>query len=168
MSLKLSFTKVNLLSFSRKPAAGSAKFSAAATKKVSDAMGWSEFGDTFKSVQPTGMLAASLVELTPTDDKLAKQALELNASTVRDFELVRVQVKKGKTANKNPTFKTELHFVVDFSDPNGARKLETYMLSAGESILKVTYEKQAELELEPTEPEPLTEEQKKRAAGKDE
>lgn len=170
MPQKLSFSKVTLLSFNRKVEHGTARFSAAPTKAVSKAMDWSDLPDSYKSAQPTGMLAASLAELTPSDSALAKHALELSVSTVRDFEFVKIQVKKGKTATKAPTFRTELHFAVDFIDPNGARKLEAYMQVAGESTLRVTYEKQAELDLtaEGGEQMELDDRAKRRAAGEDE
>ena len=162
---------MTLLSFSRKVEHGTARFSAAPSKAVSKAMDWSELPDSFKSAQPSGMLAASVAELIPSGAGLEKHALELAVTTVRDFEFVKIQVKKGKTANKAPTFKTELHFAVDFVDTNGARKLEAYMQVAGESTLRVTYEKQAELDLGPDSfdgaPE-LDDKQRARAAGKDE
>ena len=168
MPLKLSFSKVALVNFSRKAEHGMARFSAVPTKTVAKAMGWGDFPDWCKSSQPAGTLTASIAELIPAQDELKKQAIELSITTVRDFEIIKTQVKKGKTANKAPSFKTELHFAVDFTDPNGARKLEAYMQAAGESTLRVTYEKQAELELEPDLGVSMDDIQKRRAAGEEE
>jgi hypothetical protein len=149
MSQKVTFSKVTLLSFSRKVEHGTAKFSAMPSKAVSKSMGWGDFPEWQKSGQPEGMLAASLAELMPSDSALAKHSIELAVSSVRDFELVRLQSNKGKSSKKVRATKTELHFSMDFSDPTGARKLEEYMQVAGESTLRVTYEKQAELDLTP-------------------
>lgn len=144
MSLKLNFSKVQLLSFSRKPSEGTIKVSCAPTKTVSKALGWDEVPEWQKSACPVGGLAASIVEFTPANSDQAKHAIEITASSVRDFEFVRVQVKKGKTANKAPTYKLELHCAIDFSDPAGAKKLEAYMQTIGESTMRVTYERAAE------------------------
>jgi hypothetical protein len=84
----------------------------------------------------------------PGKSELQKHAFQLEgAGKVRNFEFVRVQVKKGKSAAKSPTFRTELHCAIDFTDANrGGAKLEAYMQSVDESSMKVTYEKVAEQE----------------------
>ncbi len=145
--LKLSFSKVIILSVLRKPQIGTLKISCTPTKAVQKAMGWGDAPDWQKSSSPTGKLVTSIVEFTPNHPDLAKQAFELQgAGAVRDFEFVRTQIKKGKSAAKAPSYKTELLCAVDFSDANGARKLEAYMQAVGESTMKVTYEKAAEQE----------------------
>jgi len=150
MSLKLTFSKVSILSFSRKPESGCIKLSCAPSKPVLKRMGWADFPEQFKSGQPEGKLAASLIEFTPSDSTRSKFAFDLSpAGAVRDFEFVRTQIKQGKSANKAPSYRTELHCSVDFTDEQGARKLEAYMQTVLESSMTVTYEpeaKQAELD----------------------
>ena len=171
MPLKLNLTKSNLISFTRKPTGGHAKFSSAPTAHISNAMGWTEFGETYKSISATGMLAASSSEFEPKEPDLAKHAFELvPVSTVRDFELIRIQIKKGKSASKNPKFRKELHYVIDFIDPKGAEKLERAIQCGGTDwTLKVSYEPEAVQEEMPLEDkqEVLTDIQKRRAAGKE-
>lgn len=150
MSLKLTFSKVSILSFSRKAESGCIKLSCAPSKPVLKRMGWADFPEAFKSGQPEGKLAASLIEFTPSDSTQSKHAFDLSpAGMVRDFEFVRTQIKKGKSANKSPSYRTELHCSVDFTDEQGARKLEQYMSAVMDSTMLVTYEpeaKQAELD----------------------
>lgn len=97
-----------------------------------------------KSATPTGELAASICEFTPKHPDQAEHAIELATTRVRDFELIRTQIKNGKTAKKAPAYKTELHCSIDFTDESGARKLEAYIQSVPESTMKVTYERKAE------------------------
>ncbi len=145
MSQKLTFQKVSILSFSRKPESGSIKLSCAPSKPVMKRMGWADFPEAFKSGQPEGKLSASLIEFTPSDSTQSKHAFDLSpAGAVRDFEFVRTQIKKGKSANKAPSYRTELHCSVDFSDQAGAKKLEQYMTAVMESSMVVTYEPAAE------------------------
>ncbi len=152
MSLKLTFSKVAVLSFSRTPESGTIKLSCAPSKPVLKRMGWSDFPETFKSGQPEGKLAATICEFTPSDSTQSKHAFELIALAVRNFEFVRIQVKKGKSANKAPSYRTELHCSVDFNDQEGARKLEDYMRKVIDSSMTVTYDPepvQAEMDLKP-------------------
>lgn len=155
MSLKLTFTKVSILSFSRKPESGCIKLSCAPSVAIAKALSWGEtdakgnftpadFPQWQKSATPTGQLAASICEFTPKHADQAKHAIELKTSSVRGFELIRTQIKNGKTAKKSPAFKTELHFAIDFTDESGARMLEAYIQIVPESTLKVSYERQAE------------------------
>jgi hypothetical protein len=144
MPQKLNFTKTNLLSFTRVVSGGSAKFSAAPSKAVCRILEWTDFPEGYKTAQPNGApLKASSVELTPSEGDLAKHGV----CSVRDFQFVRTQIKKGKAANQVPTFKTELKFTVDFYDANGARQLEQYFqCGASSGTLRVTYERQPEQE----------------------
>lgn len=147
MSLKLTFSKVAILSFSRKSESGTVKVSCAPSKPVLKRMNWEDFPTWQKSGQPEGKLAASVVEFTPSDSTQSKFAFELaGAGAVRDFEFVRTQIKKGKSANKSVAYKTELHCSVDFTDAQGARKIEQYMTSVRESSMQVTYEPEAQQE----------------------
>lgn len=146
MSLKLNFTKTSLLSFTRNQSGGSAKFSSAPSAHVIKRMGWSEPPEWQKSACAGALLKTSTFELVPGQGDLAKHAVELaGVNVIRDFEFVKKQVKKGKGAAKAPTWKTELHYSVDYDDPSGARKLEAYFqCGASDGTLTVTYEPVAE------------------------
>lgn len=142
--MKIGFTKVLLLSFNRKATGGTAKFAAALTKNVIEAMGWDEAPDWQKQSTPEGKLIASMVQLTPKHSDLARHALELESTLVDGFQIVRKEAK-GKGAKKTGSVRTELHFTVHFSDNTGARKLEQYILTVNtDAGLTVTYEKEAE------------------------
>lgn len=150
MPQKLQFSKAIIESFGRKATGGTAKISCSFTKTVCSAMEWGDPQDWGKSANLIGELKSSMVEFTPNHSDLQKFAFELKpAAAVYGFNLVRVQVKKGKGATKNPTFRTELHFAIDFTDPEGAAFLEKFLLSAGECSLKVTYEEVAKQETLP-------------------
>ncbi len=177
MSKTVQFSKAVIPSFTRSTTGGTAKVVASFTKPPCEAMEWGEPSDWGKSCNLVGELKSSIVDLEPYDSDLAKFRFELRpAPAVYGFSLLRVQVKKGKTANKNPTFRTELHFSIDFTDPKGAEFLERYILSVGESRITVTYEpeaKQGELPgVEAKEPaqgklEELVEDVRKKRSGKD-
>ena len=136
---KLTFPTVTLLSFTRKPTRGTAKLSGSVTAAISKAMGWTDIPECATSTSLEGELDVSLAMLTPKDKALERHAVDLDCSKVSKFQLVRRELegKKGKG------YRQELHFVVWFSDPNGARKLEQYMLAAGKSTLVISYTKQA-------------------------
>lgn len=145
MSQKLTLQKVSILSFSRKSTGGTVKVMCPVNKTIAKAMGWDDgFPQWQKSATCDKTLAASLCEFTPTHEGLVKHAIDLATSKVRDFELIRTQIKNGKSANKAPAFKTEVHCSIDFTDESGAQKLEGYIQRVPESNLKVTYEPKAE------------------------
>lgn len=176
--MQLNFTKVLLLSFTRKATMGTAKFSAALSKPVVNAMRWGDVPDWQKSSTPAGKLIASQIELEPKDPARSKHSVILEAKLVEGFEIVRTEAK-GKAAKKSKAFKTELTFNVHFSDATGARKLEEYMqpvFNAGDSSMIVTYEKEPEQEELPGtseadtkqgELETIVEDTKRRRAAKD-
>lgn len=169
---QLNFTKVNLLSFSRKPASGSANFSSIPSKSVLKALEWEELPESYKTGSPmSAILKCSVIELIPGQGDLAKHAVELGVSTIRDFSIQRKQVKKGKKAQKVPQTRLELTFTVDWVDGNGAKMLEAYMsCGASDGTLKASYEKQAEQQdLIVTEElqGALDDVQRKRASGND-
>jgi hypothetical protein len=144
MSQKLKLSKVTIPSFSRKPEGGTAKCICAPTKHVLSTMGWGEPPDWQKSSTPAiGTLAATVISFMPKDSELSLHAFDLAVTEVRDFEFVRTQIKKGKKAEKVKDFRLELHFSVDFNDPEGAMKIEHYMLSVPESSAVVLYEREA-------------------------
>lgn len=145
MAKKLTFTKAVILAVSRKAERGTVVISCAASKTVMNEMGWSEPADWQKScVVADGALAATSVEFTPTHKDSEKHAFDLSTTAVRDFEFVRTQVNKGKSAQKSKTYRLELHCKVHFDDPEGAGKVERSWSSVRDWSMKVTYEPAAE------------------------
>jgi len=141
----ITFTEVELKSFKRTRKEASAAFTAALTKTVTNAMEWpEEVPDCFTGATPEGLLVASSVELTPSQKDLEKLAVNLGVSNVNGFSIVRreLESKRGKG------HRSELHFVVTFTDANGCARLERYLaaIGAGKSRLAVSYQKQAEQE----------------------
>lgn len=161
MAQTLTFSKVVIKKFDRDPAGGTVTISASPTKTVAKAMKWEELPGWQKSGMAVGKLAATSVEFIPVLNDLAKHQFELATVAVRDFEFVRIEIKKGKGANKSKAFRTELHCKIDFNDQNGAKKLESYFQSVPESSMKVTYEKEAEQDELPM----ATEDQKQAVIG---
>lgn len=142
MAEKIIFTGVQLLSFGRKPEGGTAKFSAAFSEKVSEAMGWEDIPECLTGGKLEGELRATSATLAPNEKELQKHEMDLDISHVGSFETVRLKLERSKGKGH----RTELRFSVSFSDPNGARKLEQYITSCGKSRLTVAYTKQAEQE----------------------
>lgn len=150
MPQKLQFSKALISSFGRTASGGTAKIGCSLTKTVCTAMEWGDAQDWQKSANLVGELKSSVVEFIPNHSDLVKFSFELKpAAAVYGFNLVRVQVKKGKSATKTPTYRTELHFSIDFTDPEGCAYLEKFQLSAGECQVKVTYELEAQQETLP-------------------
>lgn len=152
--MKIGFTRVVLIDFSRKAKEGTAHFSASLTRSVIDTMGWGEALDWQQQITPAGRLLATKVELVPKSDDIAKHALSLDTTLIDGFEIIRKEAD-GKTAKKLKSKTTKLTFTVHFSDMNGCRKLEQFFLAANDGGgMTVTYEKepeQATLEEAPAE-----------------
>ncbi len=147
---KISFTSARLLSFSRKPAGGVAKFAASWNQKVADAMNWSEVPECMTGATLEGDLSGETCELTPSQGELRKHAIELKINRVHSFQTVRLELegKKGKG------HRTELRFDVAFTDTSGARKLENYIQTLGDEgkgTLSVSYVVQEALPLQDPE-----------------
>lgn len=150
MSSKVTFTNAELDSFQRTRQGGTATFRAPLTSAVIKSMGWGDMPDSWKGATPEGDLAASTVELSPNDKELRKAGIQLDTTRVNGFKLIRLEAE----GTRGSGFRREIRFVVYFADPNGAQKLEGYMLGAGKSRLVVSYEKQpvqGELGTEATE-----------------
>ncbi len=147
MADRISFTSARLLSFSRKPTGGVAKFAASWNQKVADAMKWVDPPECLTGASLEGDLAAELCELIPTESGMKKHALELKIQRVHDFKTVRLELegKKGKG------HRTELRFDVAFTDTAGAKKLEQYIQTMGDDCkgtLSVSYVVQEALPLQ--------------------
>jgi hypothetical protein len=142
MADRLTLQTVQLKSFGRDDKCGTATFSAGISAKLLDAMEWAEIPECASSASMAGELAASLVQLTPKDKALERHAIDLDTTLVYGFTVVRRELE-GQRAKG---FRQELHFKVDFSDPQGCKKLEAYKLSCAKSSMVISYTKQPKQE----------------------
>ena len=158
MAEKIVFTGATLQSFTRKSTGGSIKFTAAFTDQVARAMSWADVPECLTGATLDGDLHAQTLILSPNEKELRKHECEIEVSRVFRFQTVRMELegKRGKG------HRTELHFTALFSDPNGARKLEQYIISCGKSRVTVSYTKAAE------QPElPMSTEEQRAAASEE-
>lgn len=143
--MQLTFRKVVLLKLERAVKSGKARFSAALTAPVKEAMQWDEMADWETSCTPKGRLIATKIELEPKAGLgLSAKEVSIDTSLIDSFELIKIE-SKGKGAKKTQATKIELRFNVHFPDPGGAGKLERYLLTTGnEGSMNVVYEKEPE------------------------
>lgn len=144
---KISFTSARLLSFSRKPTGGVAKFAASWNENVAKAMKWTDIPECMTGASLEGELMAETCELKPTQAEMKKHAIELKINRVADFKTVRLELEK----TKGKGHRTELRFDVTFTDMAGAKKLEQYIQTMGDDgkgTLSVSYVVQEELPLQ--------------------
>ena len=139
---KLTFTGVELDKFTRNSKGVTADFSASFTSAVQAKMGWTEIPECMTGAELEGELACISLEITPSDKLLEKHATNLELAQVHNFKTVRREIE-GKRSKGH---RTELWFKVLTQDAQAARKLELYMLVAGKSSLRVSYEPQAKQE----------------------
>ena len=139
---KLTFTSVELDKFNRSKEGVTASFRASLNSQVMGKMGWSEIPECLTGASLEGELTAISLELIPADKALEKHAISLDLAKISDFAIVRLELE-GKQGKGH---RTELRFKVRSQDPQGARKLELYMLVAGKSRMPVSFEHQAKQE----------------------
>lgn len=134
MAETTSFSGLTLKKVTRNPKSGSANFTASLSAAIIKKMEWDDIRDYEKGVQLEGELAAQTVSLGAAGTLLT-WTVDIEASKVANFQSVRREIenKRGKG------YRHELHFVMTFSDPNGARYLEEYMQSvpAGKGTMTV-------------------------------
>jgi len=137
---KVTFLSAQLLSFTRKPNSGKAQFSCSLSRPMCNAMDWAaDIPEFVAGGKLDGDLAAHTLYLVPKDKQLAKHAVELEISRVHKFKSIRLELENSRGQGH----RTEIRFQVDFSDVEGASKLEQYMLTCGKSTATVTYTRQA-------------------------
>lgn len=140
---KITFTSAVLESFSRSSKGGHAQFTASWNQNVAKALGWTELPDCLSGANLDGDLAASSMELRPSDKQLSKHGIELDITRVHKFEAVRLELegKRGKG------HRIEIRFKVAFAAPGTCEQLETYLLTIGEGkgSLTVSYVRQEAL-----------------------
>ena len=162
---KITFTGVQLKSFSRNVKGGKATFHANFTKAVADQMGWGAFQPGQRDVALEGELAASRAVLQPKDGALANWRIEWEATAVKGFEGLRLELE----GHKGKRHRFELRFAVEFADKTACRYLEEFITNVGEakSTLDVSYTKQAALAGDEDDGQLTLDDERKRATAKE-
>lgn len=148
MSETIRFTGVELDKFARDGKGVTATFSATFTSDVQAKMNWTEIPECLTGADLEGELACISLTITPSERALSKHEIDLDLAQIHSFKTVRREIegKKGKG------HRTELWLKVFTTDMKGARKLEEYMLTAGKSTIRASYEPlavQSEMPLSP-------------------
>ena len=164
---EITFTGAVLNSFSRDHNGGTAQFTANLTLPVCKAMSWLDkagnpaVADFLTGAKPDGELHATGMTLRSKEGDLAQYEIEFSVSKVHSFNFVRRELEGAR--GKGHRF--ELRFKVDFADLTGARYLEEYMVSAGDSkgTLTVRHDPKAKQDELPLDTVTATEEQRQAA-----
>jgi hypothetical protein len=136
---KVTFTSVEIVHIKRTPSKAELRIEFPLTKSASSDMEWGELQDFEDSANLRGDLSASLIQLLPDDKQLRKNGVDLDVSRVHKFVATRQQIE-GKRG-KGTCWRVQADIVV--TDITGMGKLEAYMLTAGKSEMRVSYEKAA-------------------------
>ncbi len=140
MSKTLKCVNALLTSMGRKKEGGWAKVKFQLTAAVTKSLDWPDMPEgTAEWVPDVDELQATLVELKPNNEELAKHAMELDAASIGDFMVQRKKKKAGKNSVKADKTITEVVCKITFQDPLGCAKLEQYMQSAARSEMTVKY-----------------------------
>lgn len=136
------------------------KMSAKLTDKICEQMGWTqEYGEGraasrvvgiaefLTGAKPEGKLDGNNLSLVPSDRELIKHGMDLDISTVKNFEVVRREQEgtRGKASVQ------EVHFTISVQGTGRLKKIEGYCEAVGIGKLAITsnatvsYEKQTEL-----------------------
>jgi hypothetical protein len=121
MAGKVVFSGVVLHGFSRGLELGSAHFSADWTPEMAQVMGWSAIPSFVGDCHLDGVIeSVTTTRLAPEDRSMhGKHTVELSAGTVNRFR----RARRGE--------ESRVHFAVEFSDLEGASKLERYLMVCG-------------------------------------
>lgn len=144
MSKRFTARNTLLREVKRTSRGGTCKFTFPLTPKVAKSLGWPELPDGTKGWSPEDSeLNATLIELTPNNEELKQHSMTLDASHMGSFAIIRKAKKKGKDSVKASEKITEVLCTVQFSDPEGAGKLERYIQNAARSEMLVCYTPEA-------------------------
>ncbi len=126
---------------------GTAKLTFPLTKTITKQLGWPELPEGTKGWSPDDSeLDATIIELTPNNEELAKHSMTLDTSSLGSFAVIHKENKKGKDSVKAKERIVEVTCTVSFTDPLGCAKLEQYLQSAARSKMYVSYEPQPQQE----------------------
>jgi hypothetical protein len=140
MSKTLKCVNALLLSVHRNAKGGWANIKFQLTAAVTKSLEWPEMPEgTAEWMPDVDELQATLVELTPNNEELAKHACEFKAVSIGDFQVQRKKKKAGKNSVKADKTITEVMCKIRFTDPVGAATLEQYIQSAARSQMSVHY-----------------------------
>lgn len=115
------------------------------TDVTREQMHWGEVGDEVGGCDLIGALAASNIVLTPAGRPLKDHEIKFAANVVGGFNLVPLKDGEGEITGR------ELRYWIKTTAPDAAQWLEAYCNAIGRGMgqLKVSYVKQAELDLDP-------------------
>lgn len=103
------------------------------TKPVMEAMGWTEPPDWIDSAKLAGTLSAQSLTLTPNQKQLKEREIQMEASEVSDFTVVRV--------TEDEADHIELRFIARVTQVGAIQWVEDYLRTVGQDpgALKVSY-----------------------------
>lgn len=145
MANKMTFQGVVLLSFARNKKGAHATFSSTYTENVAKAMEWPvSVPEVLMAGKPEGELVCENLELIPAQVEMKKHTVSLGVCQVGSFQFVRRELEE----QRGKGHRTELRFVATFTDAEGCRRLEQYLLTIGDKKGRITvsYQKQAKQE----------------------
>lgn len=136
-------------------------FTAAWTEPIRDAMEWGEPPAGFSQSKLDGDVVATHFILTPNGRELKQYELQLDAKEASAFEVVRVQ--DGESTSY------ELRFQVVSAAPDAEALIGNYIrnIGKGEGQLRVNFEEQEEIPLEPDNQERLISEEQAEDTAED-
>lgn len=128
------------------------QFAADMSKPVQEAMNWEPIPNCTGSTKLTGTLMGRNLVLTPNDKELRKHEIQMEVSEVCDFQLFRTRNGEGAIE------KEELRFTARVVEPYATQKVEQYLRTVGtaQGALKIAYEVQEKLPLDPGESKQIT------------
>jgi|HubBroStandDraft_6_1064221.scaffolds.fasta_scaffold246976_2 hypothetical protein len=129
-----------LIEFGRSQKGAYAKLQCSLTKSLIKSLAWGDFADYEKKVTLKGDLAATSLELTPSDEALKRHRVQVKIQRVNNFVATQQEIEgsRGKGTRWLVTCDVEI------SDENGCRLLESYMHAVPKAEAKISYEKQPE------------------------
>lgn len=110
---------------------------------VQEAMDWGEIPEGINSAKLTGKISGHHLVLTPNDKQLRNNEVQLDCGDIGDFALVPSKNDDGEVDGYR------LNFVARTNAVGAIAKVEAYMRVCGgaDAALKISYQKQGELEL---------------------
>lgn len=118
------------------------------TDTVRDQMDWEKMPDCVDQCKLSGVLLGKHLELIPNDKNLRQFALQFTISEVSAFELVPIRNDDGDITSR------QLRFQIKSTEIGAIAAIEEYLRRMGEHVgqLKISYQKQEKLDLQPGKP----------------
>ena len=140
MPQNVKFTSVEIHHFKRSQKKIIARFEFPLTTSSAKSMDWGDLQEFEDSAGLKGDLAASIITLTPKDEALKRQAVDIEVSRVFKFTATRQEIEGKK--DKGTRWMVQCYAVL--RDAVSLQKLNSYMSAVPKSDMRVNYEKQPE------------------------